>query len=349
MTQPNTFGKPPFVIQPAPAGFMLLDKGYMVHEGEDIFFLDRGLYPELNRLMSIDQTLAMKAIMPPYQKQVADMAGEPAPYPGGIGEVNEVLPNEKFELIPQPDINTASRVAHQNIAGAVQRGGVNNIDLGNVTQTVSAVWITEQTEIRNKLISPRLGALAKLREQRERLKIEQFVKLGLTDTAIGKRGRKRSYSVAGLGNADNYDISFRLMSKSKKQEIANLAMAAAARDVLSEETTIRDILMSDDPEGEFARLKAERAERADPVIALFRMACALADEAEELEDAEAEQKKIESMMMTERVVALIRQRNTPQVPEKAPQPQERKPNAQPLIPLLGQGGMRTAAKATEGE
>src|SRR3972149_12323165 len=64
-SQKNPLGKPPFVIQAAATGFMLQDKGYLEHEGESIFMLDRDLYPELNRIASIEQTLNMKVLLPP--------------------------------------------------------------------------------------------------------------------------------------------------------------------------------------------------------------------------------------------------------------------------------------------
>lgn len=40
----HDFGTPPFVILTPSSGFMLRDKGYLEHEGEDLLFLSRGLY-----------------------------------------------------------------------------------------------------------------------------------------------------------------------------------------------------------------------------------------------------------------------------------------------------------------
>ena len=333
-SQSNPFGIPPFVMQAAPAGFMLLDKGYMVHEGEGIFFLDRDLYPEYNRIISIDQTLAMKAIMPPYQKPTDLIGGEKPSYPDGVATVTEVLKGEEYQLIQRPDVNMASRSAHANVSGAVQRGGVNNIDLGNVGFETSAVWITEQSEIRGKLVKPRLEPIASFYALMARMMINQAIALGISGK-IGSLGRKKVYSSAGLGDTEEYTITYKLMSKDKKQEIANLAMAGAAKGTLSRDTIIRDILVSDDPEGEIAKIEAEEAEELDPAIKYFRRALSAIDVADSLDGVDADAKRMESMMLTEAGVALLAQRGQGEEMQKQ---EAQKPKVQGLLPLLGGGG-----------
>jgi hypothetical protein len=306
--QKNKLGYAPFVLQPVPAGFMLLDKGYKVREGESLFFLDRGLYPELNRLMSIDQTLAMKMVRPPYQKQSAELPDKDPGYPGGIGQVKVVLPDEQYELIQQPDINKGSEVAHQNIYGAIQRGGVNNIDLGNIQQTTSAIWITEQSDIRNKLLVPRQDTLARLKESRSRMLLDQLYNNDVGELELGKPGRRRSYGSEVVGDPDTYSISYRLMTKDKKQEIANIAIADAAKGKLSRDTILRDIIKSDDVEGEIAKLNSDDAENFDPVIKFMRITFGLIAEAEELPaGTDKDQKVIEAKRLANKCVSLIKQ------------------------------------------
>ncbi|GAJ05600.1 unnamed protein product, partial [marine sediment metagenome] len=80
-----------------------------------------------------------------------------------------------------------------------------------------------------------------------------------------------------------------------------------------------------------------------------------AEEAEELEGADAEAKKIQSMMLTERGCANIRQRTqAPQeLPEGAavPKVEEKGAGVESLVPLLGGGtpGARGPAPAEEEE
>ncbi|GAH19145.1 unnamed protein product, partial [marine sediment metagenome] len=254
---------------------------------------------------------------------------------------------EKHILLERGDLNQAFRVARAEGNRDLQMGGVNDIDLGNVSQTVSAVWITEQSEIRNKLIMPRLKALSSFRQQLGRMMIKQYkiisekAKKAPSEILIGVPGRKRKYTVQQLGDPDTYTIRNELMSQSKKQEIVNLAMFSASRGDLPLELRLKDILKADDPDGIMRQLDIEEAKRADPAIGLFEMAIRYAEEAEELEGADAEAKKIQSMMLTERGCAIIRQRT--QVPEALPEeatvPQVEKEGAgvESLVPLLGGG------------
>ena len=331
-TRPNPLGYPPFVAQVAPAGFMLLDKGYMVHEGESIFFLNRDLYSELNRIVSIDQTLAMKAIMPPYQKPTDQIGGDLPPYPDGIGKVVEVLKGEEYQLIQKPDINMASRLAHSNIGGAIGRGGVSNIDLGTLQQPSSALYVTTVMEIRNKLLSPRLVALGSFYQQLIRMAIDQYVKLDIGGS-IGHQGKRRVYSASQLGNPGDYAITYKLMSKSKTQEVANLTIAVAARGTLPRDAIIRDILLADDPEGMIAKLEDEEAETLAPVIKYFRRALAAIDVADMLQGSDAEAKRMESRMLTEAGLSLLRQRSQQAVTP----PIEQKVDTSILPPLMSAG------------
>ncbi|MBA7610203.1 hypothetical protein ES703_17409 [subsurface metagenome] len=143
------------------------------------------------------------------------------------------------------------------------------------------------------------------------------------------------------------------MSQSKKQEIVNLAMFTAARGELPLEVRLKDILKADDPDGIMRKLDIEAAKRADPAIGLFEMAIRYAEEAEDLEGDDAEAKKIQSMMLTERGCAIIRQRTQqPEpLPEEAtvPEVEEKGAGVESLVPLLGGGtpGARGPAPAEE--
>ena len=305
LEQKHPFGAPPFVIQAAPAGFMFRDDEHIEFEGESIFMLNRGLYDEYSRLVSIDQTLAMHAVMPSYQKRyIEDMPEDQTPYPQGIGRVADVKAGEEYDLIQRPDINNASRTAHNNMSGALQRGGVNNLDLGNVTFPTSAVWISEQTDIRNKLVSPRMNALGAFYENLSRLMLEQVALGGFKGKLdMKKYGRPMSFDVNKFGDPWEYDIKFRMMSRNRKQEVANITVAASARGLMSRETIVRDILNCEDPEAEINRLDNELAEEAEPALKLFRMAYSLADEAAQLDDIDpqkADRKRLESMLLTTR-------------------------------------------------
>lgn len=304
----NPYGFVPFVVQPSSAGFMLWDDTYASAEGESIFALNRNLYEEFNRLVSIDQTLAMQAIMPSYEKQSKEFTNENTPYPNKIGAVFDVMEGENYRLIERPDLNQASQVAHQNIAGGLQRGGINNIDLGNITFPTSAVWISEQTEIRNKLVAPRISALGVFYERIADMLIREFYNAGAVDSFVVNPSPSVEFKASDIPDPNLFKITMRLMSNNKKQEIANVTVASQARGLVSRETLIREVLAVQDPEMELSRLEAEDAEQLEPALKLFRMACAKVDQADVEENSvKADQLRLESMMLTEKAVLIIKQ------------------------------------------
>ena len=199
----------------------------------------------------------------------------------------------------------------------------------------------------SRLQGSRIVALRVFREQLARMMIHQYIRIGSNNNmlSIGRRGKRRIYSLAQLKDPDKYTITCQLMSKSKKQELANLAMFSAAYNRLPLKYNLTNILVVEDPDGVMKELEIEQAKRADPAIALFEMARRYAQEAAELEDeAEADARKIESMMIIERAVAIVEEREQPvqpNLPQRARVPEVEQPTggAQPLIPLLGGGGM----------
>lgn len=343
--QENPFGYPPFVIAIPSSGFMLRDKGYIEHEGEDLLFLSRGLYEERSRQVSIEQTLSMDVLFPPYEQET-EVPGSKSDKPPKTLETTKVKKGELHKLLPRGDITNAFRAARADIQNMIEMGGP--LLPRAYTQPPSAVEVQVEMELLAKWHYPRQKALAQFRQQLARMMIDQYIQIsegvggGKSEISIGVTGRKRKYSVQQLGDPGTYTITNELMTQSKKQEIVNLAMFEAARGDLPLKVRLTDILKADDPDGIMRELEIEGAKRADPAIGLFEMAIAYAREAKSLEGADAEIKKTQSMMLTERGCAIIKQRTQMQqpLPEEAevPQVETKGPNTQALMPLLGGGG-----------
>lgn len=314
--QKNPFGKPPFVIAAPATGFMLRDKGYVAHDSEDILFLIRDILDELNRTISIEQTKAFETLRPPYVEPVEKVDAKPAGKVPVTGQVKKYKKGEEPQLLETPDVNRAFLTAREDLSKVLQMGGVNDIDLGNVSQTVSAVWITAQAGIRKKFSGPRLKTISQAEQALARLMIEQAknaveLEEGSPDIVVGGIGRKRTYTAEKLGDPDKYTIRYEFRSQSKTEEIANLAQFEAAPD-LPYEWRLEHILGADDPKGIIRMKDFEEAKRSDPVIGLSEMGISLAREAEQIEDEqEADLKKLQSMMLIERAVALLKQRLQP--------------------------------------
>ena len=346
VSQANPYGYPPFVIQSAPTGFMLLDEDALEYEGESIFSLDREMYDELARILSIEATLAMKTVLPAYQKETEyPDPNNPPPYPDETGTVTEVQTGQRYNLLQVSDINQASRMAHADIMAAVQRGSLSELDYGNLTFPLSAVAISDMTEIRNKILIPRLQAIALFYQQLSRLIINQFINGKFREIPVGKIGNQLKYSASDLKNPDDYSINYRYLTKTKRQEIANLSMAVAAKGTIPRDSIIRDILQYDRPDEVIAQLDAEEAAMLDPAVKLYRIASSLLSRAEKnLDKDEADRQRIEARLMGERAVEIIKQRKVASImspTQDIANPATSKANTNALIPLMSEGGGRT--------
>jgi hypothetical protein len=266
--------------------------------------------------------------------------------------VTEVDEGEGYRLLEQKDVNTAGRMALANLSGAQQRGGLSNIDFGNLTFQLSAVAIADLTEIRNKVLTPRLKAIARFYQQLARANIGQYVAGGYS-SSVGKTGSRQAISAAQLADPTTYTIEYKFMSKSKRQEIANLSMAIAARGTISRETIMRDLLESQNPDEEIARLDAEEAEALDPAIKLYRKASSLLLKADKTADkAEESRLRVEAQLMGTRAADIIKQRKAPPAGSQGQTgalPEAPRGNANALMPLLSGGNSGGRAPAQGGE
>ena len=348
----NPLGYPPFVIVIPPSGFMLRDKGYWKYEGEDILSLNCDLYDELARAISIEQTLGMDILRPPYEQEKKNKA-ELFDAPPKTGQTTVVREGERHLLLPRGDMNIASRMAREDILQMIEEGGETSPRTYNTPP--SALEVATEQELLDQRYNSRRKALAVFQEQLARMMIDQTLKTAkgnkVSELLIGKIGRKQSYSIGQLGDPETYSITCNLKGKSKRLEIANLAEFSAIYGKLPLRYNLTNILEAEDPDGIMRELELEQARKADPAIGLFEMALRYAEEAEELEDEiEADAKKYQSMMLTDRGVAIIKERLTPApLPERARVPEvEQEKGSQALMPLLGQGGVPALLKGRGG-
>lgn len=340
---PNTFGTPPFVIVAPSVGFMLRDEGYLKHEAEDLFFLNRNLYKEWNRILSVEQTFAFRQLYPAFERETEQMDGRPAAPAPKTGEVRKVKKGELARQVPLGDMNQASQAARADFKGMLELGGISDAELGSAGLNRPGIWFTKQFEIRQKMETGRLEAIKVMKEGLARLMIAQFQAMENSGKVkVGRRGAKHGFTPEMLGDPEDYSITIRFMVSSKTQEIMNMAQATAALSIAPEIVIVRDILKAEDPEGWIRQRELDAARRADPAIALFEMALQHVEEADRLnDDARADAKRIQSKMLTERGVALIRARQQPMPPEDAqlPQPEEPRGSSNPLTSLLGSKGL----------
>jgi len=338
-SQGHKFGKYPAVIVIPASGFMLRDKGYLKHEGEDILFLNSGLYTELARAISLEQTSGYAGLYPGYEKEVENIDGKASQPPPGLGESLNVKKGERHEPVPRGDINKAGQTARVDIQEMVANGAPMSPREYNTPP--SAILLAGETELISKFQNAHKQALGIFKSQLARLMTEQFQNAG-QEVFIGRRGKRSKYSPTKLGDPDEYTISYQLTVKSKRQELANLTEFAAVYDKLPLSWTLPNILMADDPNGIINDLELERAKQADPAIGLSEMGMKYAEEAEDMEDGEDKELKIfQSKLLIDQSVRIVNQRlNPPPVLPEVKPPSQPKGNTNLL---------NTAAGALQGE
>ncbi len=348
LEQKNPLGEVPFVIGAPATGFMLRDKGYIEHDSEDILYLIRGVLDEMNRTASIEQTKGAETLRPRYIQQQEQLDGKPAGAVPVTSQVKKYKKGEEPQLLQTPDINQAFLTGRADLEKVRQMGGVNDIDLGNVSQTVSAVWITAQAGIRKKFSGPRLKAITQADQQLARMMIRQTqnaaeLESGSPEIIVGGIGRQRTYTADKLGDPKQYAIRIELRSQSKTEEIANLVQFESAPD-LPYEWRLEHILGAADPKS-IIRMKAnEDSLELDPAQKFADLGLKLAREAEQTQDEqEKDVLNLRSMMNIERAVSLLRQRlqPAPALPEGEPKLKNLpKGSPRPLVDmpnLLGSG------------
>ena len=317
-SQQNNLGYPPFVIVLPAVGFMLRDKDFLEHEAEDLLFMNRKLYKEMNRALSIEQTLGMDVLNPPYERETEDFDSEPAQPVPKSGEVAKVKKGERAQPVPRGDLNRASLTARDDLYRQLELGGISDAELGSARLDRPGIWFAKQFEIRHKLEKARFEALAVMKEGLARMMIKQFISSGEGELLVGKTGRRNKFSPKKLGDPDNYRVSFKFGLSSKEMEIVNLAQAQAARGIVPDRIIIRDILQAEDPAGWERELAMQKAKEANPAIMLLEMACRYAEEANMIEDeVQADLLDMQARILLHDYVMTMRQRLSPQ-PVEAP-------------------------------
>lgn len=337
-SQENNYGRWPFVTVVAPSGFMFRGKGYIEHEGEDIYFLIRNLEKELNRSLSIEQTLGMESLLPPLMQ--TKPPGENADERPLTGDVVPIKEGEEFKEVPRGDMNRAGFAGRADILRQMEEGGP--MQPRAYTQPPSAVEVATEVELLNQLINSRVIALEMGLSQLYYLMTDMAATIRKSysgELSIGGRGNRKSFSFSKLKDTNTYSIAVKLMGKNTRLEIVNWARAESMWGRAPRKYIFEDVLMVEDPDGWERAMDLEKAKEVNPAIGLLDMAIRYAEEAEDIEDEiESDLKKQQSKILTHDYIIAMRQRMNP-VPEEGVTPQAPKPdkgNANALISLTGQ-------------
>lgn len=262
-------GYPPFIFQKSGAGLQsFMDVGILKYQGESIFAPNRGLIPELHRAASIMQTLTAMAFEGSleYESEEGTEATQ-TPSPFGMRKVIPVDKGGGFRIIPITDVRNATRLFYNMLVGALQRGGLPNIDYGNLSFPLSAVAISKLTAAKDAIFIPRLNAMALFYRAASQMIKKQYIQGGYS-VEIGEDAEEREYSTADIDK--KFSTKYEFYSVSPEQNIANFAIGQQALAIgMSRETTFRDIVKLKDPTGEIMKARAEKGEAGDIAQTLY--------------------------------------------------------------------------------
>lgn len=298
----NTYGYPPFVVAICTIGSMFDTDDAIEHQGEGIFWPNRGLWKEKSRTASILQTLNITTLFGgmQYESAAGAAAQKPGESPYGVRKVVPVEKGGGFKPLPISDIKNATRLFYSILEASLQKGSLAIVDYGTLTFPLSAIAITRLTASRDDVFLPRFNTKAVFRQGLSRMVIKQAIALN-EPLELGEEGKENKYQRTDLEG--EYSIKYRFYVESKEQRAADLSIASAAREFLSPETIRTEILNLRDPEGEGIKWRSHEAEKVDEVLFLYRRGRAL------LEGPRPSQEDmIQAYIIAERAETILEQR-----------------------------------------
>jgi hypothetical protein len=272
VTEDNQFEEVPFVIMPVIHTPELSEENAIKYVGESVYKANRLLYPELNRVMSILQTI--NAISFRGAMEYASEEGEIVPEGGypGPGKLYPVKGQEGWRLVPIHDIRQSAPYFIQLLTSAIQRGSYAYVEYGGLDFPLSSVALAKLGEGRDQILLPIVNTMSIIYQQLFKMMIKQFIAGGISTelTADDKAMEFKPSDLTDMG----YTLKFRFKTASKADMISALSVAGAATQFYDMETVLTDILEADNPIEVANKKLAELADQF-PEIGQYHMALAL--------------------------------------------------------------------------
>lgn len=323
-------GYAPFVYNQSGVGLQsFMDDGIIEHQGESLFVSNRGLIPHLHHAASIFLTLTDMSFEGALQLHLEEPnSGEKPSDPFGRRKVNELGLTEKYTLMPINDVKNAARLFYNMLVGALQRGGLPNIDYGGLSFPLSAVAISKLTASKDAIFLPRLQALGYIYRTLAWMIKDQYIKGGYT-TELGEEGMEREYSTSDIDK--KFSTRYEFHSTSPEQDIANTAIGQQQIALgVSRETVFTSTLKFNDPIGEINKARAEKVEAGDIAQTLFKAGL------QQVEDGELELAEMTLQQLEKVLRDRARGMDTGLAPARGGLPSGID-NLKPMVPLLGEG------------
>jgi len=326
----HKYGYVPVVLGIVSLGYgdILLDEDSFKYEGESIFFLIRGVVPQLNMCLSIGQTLNFLSVKRPAQWESQGGMQDGPDYDKAFkpGSIVSAEIGGGLKMIDFGDAIAAFDRVYNMLEKAIQEGSYTDIDIGNVSQPFSAVALIEIGEGRDQPLLPILAAKEWLNIDTAEMFTKQVIQIGGT-VELGAPGHKRKFSTSKLNG--EYTTDYKYYIKSPKIDIARMSIAQQAKEWYPREHIYEEVLQVEDPKGMLRDWYSELAEMVDPNVLKLKIVLSLLEKADDGdEDAE-----MEAFVMAQGMGISIEQLKAGIVPE-TPQ----LPEGEGAVPLVPEGG-----------
>jgi hypothetical protein len=260
----------PFIYQLCPTGLMFMDGDRVARNGESIFAANRDLYEKKNKLGSILMTLTILSFYGglQYKSEKGARATKPEIPPFGERFVVPVEIDGGYFNMPINDVKNATRMLYSMVESALQQGSLPAVSYGSLQFPLSAVAISGLQEAEDPIYLPRLQALSLYYQRLYRMIIDQYIKDKMS-IKLGTPGFVREYPYNKLDK--QYSLNFRFFATSPKQQMANISVAAALGETVSDDYKRREVLQLENPDSEESKIWAQKAPLVSPSVAKFKI------------------------------------------------------------------------------
>jgi hypothetical protein len=270
---PNKLGHPPFVIQLCQQGtFLDTSSRALRMRGDSLFSANRELYPELNRISSILQTMNQLSLSPPQKLKSKSGKKFPVDPVYRAGRILGLEIGEDIEKIESPDIQGSTRFFMASLSGALQRGSISNIDWGNLQFQLSQVAIATLAGASKQVFTPRIKTMERFKRILCREAIQQFTTFKMS-ASIGRTGKKRTYTAADL--AGDYTVDFEYLTALPEETAAAYGLANMAQRWMDDRSIRKTILRYRDYDDIDEKYLIQTAQKVSRALGLFQMAQSL--------------------------------------------------------------------------
>jgi len=332
----NKLGYVPIVYRRVPMGSMLMDVDSLQYQGESIIFLIRDLLPELNRFVSIIQSLNLQELdhalqikkprdgMSPSSSQIPTVDEVTKP-----GTVNEVESPGGFEKMPIGELRAQAEILHKMIQDRVDKV-MNNFQAFPGPRTATEILALNQSQ--ETTILPRLANRGLLKQDGAKMFIKQTIaeceKYGISEVELDGQ----NWEIARLKGT--YKIEFKYSFKDSRMDAARQSLGVGYRGTRPDSWILREVYMSDDPDAEERDLAIEKARRESPLVDLDWKITKLLEAADD-GDPYAEGQAIQLAMQWIPMARQAMEGLLTPAPKEEVKPQQ---SMVPLLPTQGGGG-----------